>query len=316
MYSRNFQTLSLLLSLPLASCLSGIIENLKESYPEWQPNAIIDIGANQGAWSEEARFYFPNAKLLLLEATPKHEDKLKEVTMELGNAEYQINVLTGKTGDTVEFFQDGNTGNSMFRENSKHYADSKSVKRTTITLDDAISASHIKQNGGMDSSVVDFIKIDVQGAELLVLEGGSKALAEASFVQVESSSTEYNSGGACFYEVDEFLRSHGFFMYDAEDVEKSEAFKTLGWGQWDTLYVRPSSDRLPDKFKELKGTYCGMGRNTGSSTRTQQNSFHGEVENFDILSLWNLISCAIFGILGFFVGRTEFLRRKPARNRL
>jgi len=257
----------------------------------------------------------------------------------LGNAEHQINVLTEKTGDTVEFFQDGDTGNSIFREDSQHYATSKSVQRKTITLDDAVQASFLKGNkhriGGGDKkeeakntsistdSVVDFIKIDVQGAELIVLEGGPKTLAEASFVQLESGATEYNPGGSCFYEVDEFLRSHGFYLYDITDVDRNPAaFKTHGMGQWDSLYVRPLSDRLPEKFKELKGTYCGMGRSISTGNGNMQNDRVG-TDGDDVGTTRNLITIGIIFSLGFVAGRLDFVTRhlgffgaKSARTRV
>jgi hypothetical protein len=72
--------------------------------------------------------------------------------------------------------------------------------------------------------------------------------------------TEYNAGGACFYEIDEFLRSHGFYWYDMADQTYNPAFKMLGVGQFDTLYARPSSTSFACQFGELQGTYCGMKR--------------------------------------------------------
>ena len=57
---------------------------------------------------------------------------------------------------------------------------------------------------------LDFIKIDVQGAELIVLKGATKALSRATFVQFEAGAIEYNRGGACTFQVDAFLRQQGF----------------------------------------------------------------------------------------------------------
>jgi len=301
MFGKIAQLFYILISLPLASSLTDLLRELKDIYPSWQPEAIVDIGANQGHWSEESRDHFPSAKLLLLEATRKHDENLDKITKQLGNAEYQINVLSGRSGDTVQFFEDGNTGNSMFKEDSKHYADAKSSTRTTITLDDAIKISHLKNNDkGVKDYIVDFIKVDVQGAELLALQGGLKTLAEASFVQVESSLTEYNPGGACFYEVDEFFRSQGFYLYEMTEFFRNPSFKTMGIGQFDSLYVRPSSDRLPAQFKELKGTYCGVGRT--SSTNMSDDG------NYDLLMSFVIQSFVL--VCGYVAGRWHQIIRE------
>lgn len=236
----------------------GLLMHLKTQYPDWEPNVVVDIGANMGSWAHRVRINYNNTKILMIEATPWQEHKLKERVIELGGpskVEYQIAVLATKSGETVNFYQDGNTGNSIFKEQSRHYQNSKPVQRTTTTLDDLVQQSAMLQH----EPAIDFIKADVQGAELLVLQGGLETLAKASFIQLESSITEYNAGGSCFFEVDAFLRSKGFYWYEISDVQRNpEAFRTRGLGQFDVLYVNPSSPRLPDAFRELKGQYCGM----------------------------------------------------------
>lgn len=294
----------------------GLLTLLKQHYPEWEPNAVVDIGANVGAWSHRVRVNYPDTRLLMLEATPKHEPALKEQVTKLGNAEYQITVLSGTTGDTVEFFQDGNTGNSMFRENSPHYQDSPAVTRTTMRLDDAVQQSFLG-----DLPAIDFIKADVQGAELLVLEGADKVLAGASFLQLESSTIEYNAGGACFHEVDAFLRSKGFYWYDISDMVRSPAFGSLGLGQFDVLYVNPSSPRLPAKFQELKGNYCGMNKEAPtvlSASASELLDKYGLLELEKVMEqnvvsqgkLQNVAGSSLLLVLGFFAG-VWYANQKP-----
>jgi hypothetical protein len=115
----------------------------------------------------------------------------------------------------------------MFKENSKHYVNDKPVKRITSTLDTMVENSHLKNER------IDVIKVDVQGAELVVFKGAKRALSQATFVYFEGSTVEYNEGGSCLYEVDAFLRSQGFFLYDYNAKEYNDAFKTRGMGQFD-----------------------------------------------------------------------------------
>jgi FkbM family methyltransferase len=198
----------------------------------WEANGIIDVGANQGVWSREARKLFPASKILMLEATPMHEPSLQTVTTELGAAEYQIAVITSSDGEVVRYFQGKNTGNSMFRERSNFYAYDKPVEHISKTVDTLVQQSFLKDE------VVDVIKADVQGAELLVLQGAKSVLKQATFVYLEASTIEYNEGAPCFYEVDAYLRSQGYFLYDVANLNYNDAFRTFGLGQYDGTLLR------------------------------------------------------------------------------
>jgi FkbM family methyltransferase len=260
--------------------LVSLLAHLKKTYPEWSPSIILDIGANKGSWSKAARGIYPKSKLLMVEASEQHITNLQATVDKLQNAEYRIAVLSGKDGDQVSFYiNDGvNTGNSMFKEQTSFFDNVKPVQRTTMKLDTLVGNSTLlarEKSANNDDAVVDYIKVDVQGAELLVLQGGFETLKQASFVQFESSTVEYNAGSSCFFEIDEFLRRHGFYLYHQEDPMIQTLFKTRGLGQWDNLYVRPDSKRLPSFFKEEKGlNYCGSraDRITTTTASTSSNN--------------------------------------------
>ena len=110
---------------------------------------------------------------------------------------------------------------------------------------------------------VDFIKIDVQGAELVVLRNALKALSGALLIQAEVEFVELYRGQPMFADVDSFLRSQGF-QFHAFNGFSGRAFKPLvanndpnaGVRQvlWsDALYVRDWM-RLPalDELKLMK----------------------------------------------------------------
>jgi hypothetical protein len=142
----------------------------------------------------------------------------------------------------------------LIKENTRFYEGVKPTERITETLDNLVASSFLADKW------IDIVKADVQGAELLVFAGATHALQQATFVQLEGSTVEYNEGSACFFDVDALLRSHGFFLYNIEDLQRNEAlFKTSGLGQFDMLYVKPTSPRLPDRLQKTK--FCGQGRN-------------------------------------------------------
>lgn len=64
----------------------------------------------------------------------------------------------------------------------------------------------------------DMIKIDVQGAELLVLENGPRAVAGALVVETEAEFVPLYKGQPLFGDLHAFLRGHGFELHKLMDV--------------------------------------------------------------------------------------------------
>ena len=233
-------------------------KQLKQDFPDFFPRVILDVGANIGDWSRGMRSLYPSSKFLLLEATEKHAPKLSNTVKELGNAKFEIAVLSDEAGVTVKFFQGLDTGNSMFRENTKFYENDVPVERITTTLDIEIE-KQMQSSFIASFEEVDFLKLDIQGAELLALKGATKVLEHVTFVQFEASLIEYNENGACFSEIDQLLREHGFVWFDMGDIARDKSlFISPGAGQFDVLYVKPSSTKYPEGLKEAK--FCGYRR--------------------------------------------------------
>lgn len=95
---------------------------------------------------------------------------------------------------------------------------------------------------------VDFIKIDVQGAELAVFRNALRILADTVLIQTEVEFVEFYKGQPMFADVDIFLRGQGFQFHSFDGFGR-RAFKPLigggnlndGFRQclWsDALYVR------------------------------------------------------------------------------
>jgi FkbM family methyltransferase len=83
------------------------------------------------------------------------------------------------------------------------------VRQTTIevdTLDHALAEQGIGR--------VDFLKLDTQGSELMILRGGEQAVRSALGVEVEVSVLERYYDQAFFHQVDAFLRERGFLLFD------------------------------------------------------------------------------------------------------
>jgi len=98
--------------------------------------------------------------------------------------------------------------------------------------------------------VPDFIKTDVEGADLDVLKGAERALAGAMGLQVEAAFVERNVGAPLFADIDTFLRARGFTLFQLIREHWVRGNKVLGprsrpqliWA--DVIYFRDSAELL------------------------------------------------------------------------
>jgi hypothetical protein len=80
--------------------------------------------------------------------------------------------------------------------------------------------------------------MDVQGAELLILEGAKNSLKECEFVLLETQILEYNKNAPMFNDVVSYMKSINYITYDF-----------LGWHylpsgnlmQIDILFIKENS---------------------------------------------------------------------------
>lgn len=192
------------------------------------PRTIIDIGAFKGKFTRWARREFPSARAIMFEANAEWEADLRAMQARLGDGvEYRICLLGDRPRDSVRFFR-GGTGSSIYREmTSVRMAE---VELPMSTLDDEL--------GGFGPAGPSLLKIDVQGAEIDVLNGGLKTLESVEFVFSECSVLEYNEGGAQLAAMIAWMHERGFVVYDICQLMR---LPDMNLNQLDVVFVRKDS---------------------------------------------------------------------------
>jgi FkbM family methyltransferase len=84
---------------------------------------------------------------------------------------------------------------------------------------------------------IDFLKIDVQGAEAMIIAGGAALLAETMLVQTEVRFLPLYAGEPCFAGLDTELRRQGFLFHDFAFL------KRVNLRSVSTSALRPSAKR-------------------------------------------------------------------------
>jgi FkbM family methyltransferase len=160
--------------------------------------SVLDIGANVGNYSRTVKYFFPNMRILMIEANPYCEESLKNTGID-----YRIACLSD-TEKEVEFYIDNDkdigTGASYYLENTHHYSQKRFIRRNTELLDNVV-----------DDQSFDFIKMDTQGSEVDIIKGGYSVIDKTKFISIEMSLIEYNFNSPQKDEVVSFMESCGFY---------------------------------------------------------------------------------------------------------
>lgn len=165
----------------------------------YAPRTLLDVGANLGQFTDAFLAEFPSCRPTLVEPNPHCCARLGQGPHEVICAAASNHAGTAELFLTTEWPE--STGASLYRENTPFFRDDVAARQPveTVRLDEHLAGRHF-----------DFIKIDVQGAELDVLDGSSEIIRQADYVLIEVSLVEYNLGAPPGEAVVRRLRSLGF----------------------------------------------------------------------------------------------------------
>ena len=197
----------------------------------FKPDGIIDVGAYEGGWTRLANSIFGPVPILMVEAQNEKVPALERVIADIPNARLVSAALSDTTGTELTFYE-METGSSLFAEQSSAVR----TKTTVLTqrLDDIAS--------GTGENV--FLKIDVQGAELKVLNGGLQTLERCELVQLEVALLQYNEGAPLMAEVIAFMAEMGFHPTELAGLSRPGDVLV----QLDLLFAKHASKLRQDFF--------------------------------------------------------------------
>ena len=187
-------------NLPFPQDHINYLYKLKKS--GFEPQVIYDIGCCVLHWTDIVKKLWPYAKIILFDALTSGEFLYKDY-------DYFIGVLSNKNDIIVPFFQNDMHpgGNSYYREighpdSKKLYNDSTCFLRKTNTLDSVVKYKKFP--------LPDLVKIDVQGCEKDIIQGGKKTISNAAHLIVELQHEHYNLNAPTTKETIPFIKNLGF----------------------------------------------------------------------------------------------------------
>ena len=170
------------------------------------PTGFIDAGAHFGETNDIIRAGYPGTRVISFEANPNCEPILSKKGIE-----FIIGLLGKETVERVPFWINPDdivsTGCSIHKEKTRYFEKAYTIDLPMYRLDEVIPIE----------AKLNFLKIDVQGAELDVLDGAAKLLPAIDWIYLEVSFVSLNEGAPLFGEVFDYLRLKGYLIDDMCD---------------------------------------------------------------------------------------------------
>jgi FkbM family methyltransferase len=185
-----------------------ILQELKDG--GYEPAVVYDIGASTGIWSETISSVLHNSELYLFEPLADVIESYR-IDLELRSKRmrhFHLHpIALSDAPGVAEFFvtHDGYSSSMLDRGNIPEVKQRVAIRK--YRLDDYIVEHDLPQP--------DVIKIDSQGAERMILDGGRETLAHADILFLETwFKRGYGPHTPLLGELIEYLAAKGFTLVD------------------------------------------------------------------------------------------------------
>jgi FkbM family methyltransferase len=197
-------------------------------------NTIFDVGAYWGFIGIKYLKIFPNAKIYCFEPYPNSYQGLIKNSKEHPNL-IPYNYGVSDVNSKIKFYANkfDQTNSILQPDRSYSFVDDltntvEQIEIESVTLDTFCNINNITE--------IDILKIDVQGAELKVLEGASQLLRtqKIKLIQLEVNIGRFYKNQSSFDNIIALLQRNGYFLYNMYNFNYLEK-NQLGW--FDAIFI-------------------------------------------------------------------------------
>jgi FkbM family methyltransferase len=197
------------------------------------PVTVVDIGAHDGDFTARLSAWCPISAAILAEPLPGKTDALRR-RFPVPEAHIFVGAL-GDTEGTATFRVNALDSTSSLLRASRDQPDMAALPLgeevalpvAIRRLDDVVSEAGLNEVG--------VLKIDVQGAEHMVLRGAPKTLERTRLAWIECSVRPLYEGSATFAEIVELMNEAGFGLHDWDEAMRGAGGELL---QVDAVFIR------------------------------------------------------------------------------
>lgn len=207
---------------------------------------IVDAGAQNGHTSAEYLDAFPNCRVIALEPASSNFALSSRRLADYGERARLMPLgLSDHVGRGELHLTSHSGSHFLLTVNDVRYFDSPiwNVGREdieTVTLDQLCAQAGIE--------TLDILKMDIQGGELMALQG-ARAMLERGAIKLIASVVLFPplyNDQPTFWDIESHLRRHGYAFHGLYDVRYHDRNPAvLRWA--DAIFVAPSLVAIPDK---------------------------------------------------------------------
>lgn len=188
--------------------------------PRIDYRTVVDAGANRGSFADALLQLHKIDRLVAVEALPHLAEHLRNHYQGRPGISVVAAALADKNGEAtfeVNRFEDSSSLLKIDPRNSAWFALDLAVRQTitvpTVSLPELLAREKLER--------VDLLKLDLQGAERLVLTGGAAVLDRVRVVFSEVLFERLYEDAWLFWETNDFLKQHGFRLCGLSNVVHS-----------------------------------------------------------------------------------------------
>ena len=176
---------------------------------------IFDVGAHIGDTVAKYKSLFPESAIYCFEPLPESFEKFSKrfkgdssvkpicmaVSDEVGKREFCVNRLSA----TNSLLPRPQSGRRYYPKNAETIT---KIEVPVTTIDGFCKEKSISE--------IHILKMDIQGGELMALQGATEKLNECliALIYTEVMFVPHYEGGALFYEICNFLSDYGYILFD------------------------------------------------------------------------------------------------------
>ena len=185
--------------------------------PRMDYRILLDAGANRGAFTDAfLRLHRPE-RAVLVEAIPELAFKLQEKYSSDPRISVVAAALSDRDGEAQFEINRSEASSSLLPidpRNSKWFERDLGVAHSVVVP--TLALATLMQREKMER--IDLLKLDLQGAERLVLTGAAEVLERVAVIYTEVFFEELYVGAWRFWETNEFLSSRGFKLCGLSNI--------------------------------------------------------------------------------------------------
>jgi FkbM family methyltransferase len=185
--------------------------------PRIKYRSVIDAGANRGAFTDAFLRLHQPERIVLVEAIPDLAMKLQaryESDPRIAVVSAALSDRNGEAQFEINRFEASSSLLPIDPRNSAWFGRDLSVANSisvvTLTLPELMNRQKLES--------VDLLKLDLQGAERLVLSGGAEVLERVRVIYTEVFFEPLYAGAWLFWEMNEFLSGRGFKLCGLSNI--------------------------------------------------------------------------------------------------